>query len=332
MDNVLLTQRDRSLITKIAEFGFLSTPQIRRTVFPGIDRSCVLRRLRHLKRRKYIRPVSTHTGPWQLWLLGKKAEPMVPDDKLYGGINRNWLEHDERLAEVRLQIEKGFPIEEWVPSHELRNQWLTRHANDHDSTPTRAKELVPDGLFWIKNKKGNLCSCALELELTVKSRSRYLELLSRYTMKDQVSAFWYIMPTELSAQRLHEVYQKIIPHGSAYRLFTSQWDETLRDPLHAKIVNKGETASWAKYFTLDAESPDHTQGHSVVKDSEMENTSESDNTLEQNDNHDSEKIDELEHHSDIYRGVRGEGCENLDTDTSADHRTDEDPNSEGENQ
>ncbi len=116
---VQLTDRDRDLFRMVDSYGVMSTNQIRRLIFANIDRSVVLRRLRILRHKKFL--VATPGLPQGelAWTLAFKARQLIHSD-FEISLNKNQLEHDILLSEIRLRLERGKVCHSWITGFHLK--------------------------------------------------------------------------------------------------------------------------------------------------------------------------------------------------------------------
>ena len=73
----MLNPRDESLCQYLLSFGFLSSEQIKKLLFEGVNKRTVLRKLRILKKKKILERFESSKGGTVIWCLsGKKVRSM----------------------------------------------------------------------------------------------------------------------------------------------------------------------------------------------------------------------------------------------------------------
>jgi hypothetical protein len=247
---MILTERDLGLLEKLSDYGLLSSRQIETLIFPGIARETVLRRLRRLRGHKLIdRSIGVEGGPL-VWWLEEKGAKKIGLGFSYGPLNRNLIEHNATLSQVRLALESVDVIRDWKGEHVLRKeaaQERSRYGKDPD--------VIPDALLVMASHKGGLHTVALELELTAKKKSRYEEVFDSYAGKKQIAALWYIVPTKKFGQWLAAEWENERAHRKPETFFWSVLKEILRDPWSAEIHRQGEASLIRAFFPMKPVQP-----------------------------------------------------------------------------
>ncbi len=182
---MILQEHDHKLFRQLIRFGLLSTPQISALVFPGIATATMLRRLRLLERGHYVRRGVTLADATNTWIIGTKGIEVLGFGNQYHFTNRNGIQHDVFLTDVRIALERLGLGKDWTPEFEIRAARMRNEGR------TRHPPLIPDGLM-IESIRGESKAIAMELELTRKSHRRYGRILDRYAIKS-VHRIWYIV-------------------------------------------------------------------------------------------------------------------------------------------
>jgi DNA-binding HxlR family transcriptional regulator len=230
---ITLTERDRTLLTTLQDFGLMTTSQIERKVFGGIRRTTVLRRLRKLEWRGLIARTSGLEKGASAWWITAKGGSIVGNLQGYGHVNRHTLEHDVLISEVRVILESIGASQAWTSGHLLKRQMDPRESE------TR---ILPDGIILMPMRDGSK-AIALELEMTAKAKGRYVHVLEEYAEKKSVSAVWYIVS--------HAALAKGVMKAAASQTYSgrkSEWvfwtplQEILKDPL--KIQLRSQTKAY----------------------------------------------------------------------------------------
>lgn len=222
-----ITSRDQALLAKLGAMGILSTSQIGKLFFSGVDPTTVRRRLRALERERSIYRVLGLDDGSVGWALTR------PTAQRIGAIdppkfNRNSLHHDVVLSDVRLSFESIGLGSHWVPEHHLKRKRLARGRGQDDGVA------IPDAIF--SAVAGNTPRIiALELELTGKSRQRYEQILTRYLKTKHLWAVWYLVQSESLGKLLIDVWRALNRGKRNDLLIWSRLDEVLADPAEARV-------------------------------------------------------------------------------------------------
>ncbi|MGE3263397.1 MAG: replication-relaxation family protein [Bacteriovoracia bacterium] len=213
-----LTKRDFFLFEQLCSYGLLSTNQIKRLTFSGIDESIALRRLRRLRTAGYL---CAHSGLGRgllVWTVAKKALDRICSDSGAITINRHTLEHDLLLSEIRMRMEKNGMGAHWKNSFFLKQKAAK-------SKSTHAKQ-IPDLLFAIQAvQKPKVV--AVELENVQKSKRRYKAILENYASRPELHILWYIVPSRRLGEFLINEYTGDLVHSPKlyYSLLSDVIDE-----------------------------------------------------------------------------------------------------------
>ena len=197
--SILMTKRDLKLFLNLATYGLLSTSQIAVKLFPGVQSSTVLRRIRRLESGGWIYRIRSLDTGELVWLLTRKGEYVLKDEvNLVPMIrpNRSSVDHDVKLAALRLRLEAIGLGENFVTEWSLKRQTF-RHDRSNKENP-----VIPDGIFSATVWNGKSATVALELELHAKTTQRYAKIFSKYRERDGLSIVWYFVKTEAFAQSL----------------------------------------------------------------------------------------------------------------------------------
>ena len=203
------TKRDLFLLERLESFGALSTQQIRELVFKGTETRTVLRRLRLLKQRGYLLSSEGLPNGGLVWVLSKKGALLFNIEGETKPINRNTLQHDVIVSDIRIQLERLGVIASWTPEHILKKK-AAKTLCEWERSLARVEDppIVPDSLFIIKNHWGEMRAVALELELSLKSKSRYKKTFSQYKKKKELWCVWYVVLNNSVGESLLELWNK----------------------------------------------------------------------------------------------------------------------------
>lgn len=224
-----ITARDMALFESLHSYGMLSTGQIRKLHFMGVDRKTALRRLSILEKRKWIEAKTHWERGEYVWVHTEKAAKHLGSDFTLKGVNRNMLGHDLSLSEVRLAFERYGVGQGWKSGHYLKHLWAKKWRGMLSES-----ENIPDWICSLRTKNG-FRTVALEVELHLKSRSRRLEVLQNYAKKEAIQIVWYVFPKERFGHALFEGCADFLSLQRKNWLCWSLLDEVLCDLPHAKV-------------------------------------------------------------------------------------------------
>jgi hypothetical protein len=226
---MILQERDLKLIRLLIRFGVLSTRQIRELVFHEIAHTTVMRRLRLLEGGHYVRRGVTLADGSNTWSVGRRGIEAAGFGHLYHFTNRNGIEHDVRLTDVRIALERLGIAKDFTPEFEMRASRMRNFGRDRQPT------LIPDGII-IESIAGESCPIALELELTRKSHRRYQKILDEYAGK-HLHRIWYVVNHWSTANAIMSVARSRICQTLADKLWFSKVDELLANGRTARIYS-----------------------------------------------------------------------------------------------
>lgn len=182
---MIIQERDQEILRNLSKYAVLSTHQIANLLFNGVTHTTMMRRLRGLEKAKYIHrgvPLDDGTNTWILGLEGRRLMNQMPTSVF---MNRNTIEHDVLLTDVRMLLESLNLAKDWTPEWAMKSQGM---RNDRRRPSER---VIPDGLM-IESVKGESYAIAVELERTRKSAKRYGRILYQYSSKNSLNVIWYI--------------------------------------------------------------------------------------------------------------------------------------------
>jgi hypothetical protein len=224
---MILQERDNKLLRSIAKYAVLSTHQIAHLTFVGVAHTTMMRRLRLLEKEKFIsRGVPLDTGT-NTWILGYKGREFMNAKPSAVFMNRNTIQHDVLVTEVRLTFETVGLASNWTPEWQMKSE-----AMGIDRRPGRER-VIPDGLM-LEPIKGQTKIIAVELERTRKAEKKYDRILSQYMHGTNINFIWYVAK-ELS------IVNAIIRTANKHNFPTSRLWFSLEDQLFAQ---KDQTPVW----------------------------------------------------------------------------------------
>lgn len=195
-----LTQRDNSLLTTLGDYEFLSTRQLLLLAFPKIRKTTALRRLRKLETERLIKRVHGLAGGEFVWCLSINGAHRIHRDGCIDRINRNSLEHDVLLNDLRMAFERIKLVTGW------RTEQSIRRAASNKKSESR-EDLNPDAIASVRTANG-VEAVAIELELFAKNSTRYRKTFRQYAYLKQLWAIWYLVPDIALGKRLAKEWTK----------------------------------------------------------------------------------------------------------------------------
>lgn len=200
----LITPRDLSLFRELGKYGLLTTSQLAGHVFPGVQSSTVLRRLRALEKAKWIYRVKALESGELVWILSRDGENKIGLEIPMIKPNRNGVAHDVLLTEFRMALESVGLGQNFIPEWVVRRQTYNpgRRRSD-DGT------LVPDGIFVANLWNKNLSTVAIELEIHAKNISRYEKIFSKYMGQSKLDLVWYFVKTKSFGESLFAKWKEV---------------------------------------------------------------------------------------------------------------------------
>lgn len=249
-----ITKRDEALIKKIAELGMLSTNQISELFFEGVANTTVLRRLRILEASKFLRRVIGLDTKECLWIVTALGAELVSIKIVKTKWSKHMIEHDHKLIALRLLLEKVGVARAWTPEHEIRSHMFKKFGPDKIKN-----KIIPDGFIGLE-ANGKMESVALELELTLKTKKRYRNIMGHYQNKADIYAVWYIVPTSSMIKSIKETWSKKYASGSSgVKVYFSDLNELMNNPLETNLVGLNSVIKLSELFTpldvLSVQSP-----------------------------------------------------------------------------
>ncbi|MFZ4402816.1 MAG: replication-relaxation family protein [Pseudobdellovibrionaceae bacterium] len=242
-----LTERDRELFKVINDYGMLSTNQILMIVFPQIDNSTALARLRKLKYKKYIQSHSGLPKGQLVWTLALKSRQIIDSD-LEINVNKNQLEHDVLISEVRFRLEQNGVCRSWTSGFKLKQ--LISKKDPQGVTQTSQ---IPDGIFSVQMPSGPQV-VALELELVSKTKRRYRDILQNYSSNSKIKWVWYLVNSNSLGNLLCEEANAIPRADGKKWLFSSNLADALNSNASIVLTNQNHSIVLLKAPQADTQS------------------------------------------------------------------------------
>jgi hypothetical protein len=223
----IINARDIRVLQTLGSFELLSTRQLCTLSFPGVDRRTVLRRLRKLEREKVIRRIHGLKMGEMVWALSQFGAFRIGQTQRIESINKNSLEHDITLSDIRLSLLRAGLAHSWKSEQHIRR-------NSGSKAKLGDEQIIPDAVFVGKTHRG-FEVFALELELSGKSPSRYARLFSYYGCRSQFAAIWYVTASKSLGERLVREWKKANPRITKPAFGWIHLPQILSDPHSAKV-------------------------------------------------------------------------------------------------
>ena len=251
---MILTQRDCELLMALKKYELLSTKMIEELIFKSTRKTTVLRRLRILEKEKLISRFQNTTSQIHLWSITDIGTNKIGVKAYKNSWNKNTLEHDLKLIELRLKLEKLNLVQNWTTEQEIKS--LVYKNNSREEAK---KKLIPDGLF-ITSKETQNKSVAIELELTLKDKKRIKEVVKNYLAKKDLNFVWYISPHKNILKSMFLEWKEMAKNHNGVKLIASLYVEVITNPIEATIFTLDGVFKFPDFWKL---SPAHSYAHTV---------------------------------------------------------------------
>lgn len=231
-------KRDLDILQKVTSFGILSTTELADLFFQGIARTTVLKRLRILEGKKFIKRVKGLENAELLWSIDQKGAKLIDKEFFKTSWDKKTIDHDLLISKIRLAFEKVKLYESWIPEHEIKSR-LSQKLSFKEAI----KKLIPDGIMNVKlNNK--IESMAIEVELSHKNKNRYERIFREYGRKENLFGVWYFVRSEAIFKMLMSDANKYSYELKGKKLFVSFADEILKD------ISKARIFTFKEYFLI----------------------------------------------------------------------------------
>lgn len=172
----LMTRRDVEILTFINDFGFVGLTHLMKR-FCLNESNCYKRMQRLIKQQFVIHERVFHNEKGVYRLSAKGAEwtelqPIV-------SVQRTAYVHQLMVIEVYIALQKKYPDAYWVPERRLiKDEYFDeKFKNKH----------IADGLLILPDDK----QIAIEVELSLKEKSRLYKIFKNYAAKYAIDEVWY---------------------------------------------------------------------------------------------------------------------------------------------
>ena len=248
------TKRDECLLFGIGSYGLLSTTVIVEKYFNNVDYSTVLRRLRILEKEGLIRRAGFLMTMENLWAIAPKGAKKMSLEYFKCYWNQASIDHDFKLIKLRMFLEDLGIIKKWVAEHVIRSMIYKKY-----SLRDAKNKLIPDGIFETKIDNSSH-SMAIELELNLKSQSRYKKILGQYQWNKDLRGVWYIVPNLAILNKLKDYWNRTTSSYTDGKIYFSLLDDLLTLKEESLLYSANEKFLLKEFFKM----PAHQAAQEVV--------------------------------------------------------------------
>lgn len=254
---MIFTKRDKRLLETLGEYGMFSTAMVVKNIFDGIDSSSVLRRLRILEKRNLIRRAGKLDTFENLWAITPKGALKVNIEHFKSYWNQATCTHDYKLINLRMILEELGIVKKWIGEHVIRSMIYKKY-----SLREAKNKLIPDGIMDTELLGINK-SIAIELELNLKEKSRYRNIISQYQYKRDLHAVWYVIDSKYTLKKLTEYWKRFAESSSSVEVCFSFLDEIMNLKGEAKLIGINSTYLLKNFFSIPALENAQVNAHAV---------------------------------------------------------------------
>ncbi len=251
---MILTKRDFNLLLALKKYELLSTAMIEELIFTGVRKTTILKRLRILEKDKLIYRFQNTTSQIYLWSINDLGAKKIGIEANKNSWNKNTLEHDLKLINFRLSMERLGLVQNWTTEQEIKSMVFKNHSREEAK-----KKLIPDGLF-ISSKETQNKSVAVELEMTLKDKNRIKEVLKNYLEKKDLSYVWYVSPYKSILKSVFLIWKELKKGPHSVKLIGSLYEDVITNSSESTIFTLGGVLKFPDFWKLQ---PAHSTTHTV---------------------------------------------------------------------
>lgn len=240
------TNRDQRLLSDLGNYGLLSTTVIVEKYFNNVDYSTVLRRLRILEKEGLIRRAGFLMTTENLWAIAPKGAKKMSLENFKCYWNQASIDHDFKLIKLRMFLEELGIIKKWIAEHVIRSMIYKKY-----SLREAKNKLIPDGIFETNIEKSSQ-SMAIELELNLKSQSRYKRILGQYQWNENLLGVWYIVPNLAILNKLKDYWNRTTSSYTEGKIYFSLLDDLLTFKGESTLYSINEKYLLKDFFKIPA--------------------------------------------------------------------------------
>lgn len=202
---IAFSLRDYQILNYIGEQRFMNLDQICRKFYSGTTyqseeskRQVAYMRLRKFREFGFLQTSQPFFDPYLVYHLTKNGRSLLINHGIANGtlpltdrIDSKVFEHDKTLTNCRILLEELLPLSNWKPEAILKAEGF-------------GCEKVPDGIFHLKEKP-----IAIELEISEKGKSRYVEIFNEYSSLTKLKLILYVVKSS-------SLIEKLLPLASSH--------------------------------------------------------------------------------------------------------------------
>ena len=118
---------------------------------------------------------------------------------------RSTFDHDKILLELRNVLETSPLVSDFLPEHRVREVLSEKYGYRPDQGNGYK---IPDGMFYLKTAKRKF-RVALELELTMKSKNRYVKLMKQLSLSRDWDVIFIISKDKVLKQKMEGILSAV---------------------------------------------------------------------------------------------------------------------------
>lgn len=230
---LLLQFRDEWIFRYLLRYRVATISQLLRDINPTPPRNHLSVRLKRLAQKKYLeawaydfKRVYSLGTKGQKWLRDMAVIPKEYKSGYLGNIPMK-THHDTLLNDVYHMLEKIEVIQNLKTHNEL--------TLEQESTSSLFN--IPDGIFRIRCDAINVV-CALELELTIKAKSRYDKVLHLYHKDRLLPVVFYITKSQEMKRAILKMNKDFLKYYSD-KIFITTLDQFIKNTLCSEFESSG---------------------------------------------------------------------------------------------
>lgn len=179
-----LSEREKSILRFIHDFGFCESKHLMRRF--NLGRSTCYAQIKILQRMGLIVHRISLAKRFGAYSLSQKGVKYLGDELPYlARIPLGAYLHHVKVIDVHLDLINKYPKHQWITERYLIKQKAENLAG--------TKVHLPDAVVLLDKK-----NVAIEVELTLKSRARLLEIITDYDIDKTYSEVWYFCSPQIT--------------------------------------------------------------------------------------------------------------------------------------
>jgi len=217
---VVLTRRDFDALAIVANNRFVEAKQLAHLWPSDPKYHNHYIRLRKLIRAGILETLIGDAGNRLGYRLTQKGISLLPSEILKAKAlshrsfsYRTSFDHDRLLQEIRLVFEQSPLVSRYMPEHEVKRVLAERHGKKERKD---VGYKVPDSLFELKTTHKPL-RVALELELTMKSESRYWKNFRELLTSSDFDVVIFVTASEKMSEALRQIIKDVTANDRVVR-------------------------------------------------------------------------------------------------------------------